>query len=264
MQRQTRTARPAVIVSIFCLVALGIILVPPIRRAVIIGFTSASGPITQASFNLLERFGWSSALRQTTENEAVLRTQLQLVTKELAVAREELEVQQTTDRLAGFLARVSLPSISAAVIGYSPDPGIQSLVINIGRNADIRAGQAVITDEGWLIGKIQIVHETTASVLLLNDAQSLVLSRVQNEAASQGVVRGERGLTVRMELIPKSDSLTPGQPVVTSGLEPGIPPDLLIGTIAAIEQRAGEVFQRALITTPIRYGRVRSVAVIKL
>jgi rod shape-determining protein MreC len=264
MQRQTRTVRPAVVVSVVALVAVLVILIPAVRRPVLRTLTGISQPIASGSLGLLDRLGWSTAVHQSTDTEEQLREQLTSVSRELADARKQLETEANAERLEEFISRVQLPAISAAVIGYSPDPGIQSLIINSGRDRGLRVGQAVITDDGWMVGKIQSVHEATSTVLLLNDTQSIVLARIQNTAGSQGVARGERGLTVRLDLIPKNDHVGVGQAIVTSGLEPGLPPDLLIGTVAEVEQRSGEVFQRALITTPIRYGRVRNVAVITL
>ncbi len=264
MQRQTRTVRPVAVVSVVIIIAAVIILVPAFRQQSVRWLTGASRPVTAVSLNLIARLGWSSALHQSSDTETDLRQQLAGVSRELADTRKQLETQENAGRLADFVSRVELPSVSATVIGYSPDPGIQSLIINSGRDQGLKAGQGVITDDGWMIGKIQSVHAATATVLLLNDAQSIVLARIQNAAGSQGVVRGERGLTLRLDLIPKNDQVTAGQPIVTSGLEPGLPPDLLIGTVAEVEQRSGEVFQRALINIPIRYGRVRNVAVITL
>lgn len=264
MQRQTRTARPAVVFTIAALIIILIITVPSLRRLSLDVLTWASKPITGTSVAIIDRFGWSTSLRQSNDAEITLRQQLERVTKELATTRQQLESQENAGRLTSFLSHAQLPSATAAVIGYSPDPGIQSLVINIGHDHGLKVGQGVITDDGWMIGKIQTVHEVTSSVLLLNDPQSLVLARIQNTVGSQGVVRGERGLVIRLDLIPKNDQVNVGQAIVTSGLEPGLPPDLLIGTVASLEQRSGEVFQRALVNIPIRYGRVRNVAVITI
>lgn len=264
MQRQTRTVRPVVVISVIAAVTIAVILTPPLRRQVVRLLTGVSRPFTSASLTLIDRIGWSTSLKQTSESESQLRQQLAGVSRELADTRQQLEAQENAARLADFVSRVDLPTVSAAVIGYSPDPGIQSLIINAGRDQGIKTGQGVITDDGWIIGKIQSVHESTATVVLLTDNQSIVLARIQNTAGSQGVVRGERGLTLRLDLIPKNDQVSVGQPIVTSGLEPGLPPELLIGTVASIEQRSGEVFQRALINLPIRYGRVRNVAIITL
>ncbi len=262
MKVPTRAVRPVVLfgVLVSCLIAV----TPTLRRPFVHGFTTAAGGLTATTTSLLERTGLTSTIRLTSPSEVSQQDQLAAVTRQLAAARQEIQSRATADQLGQFVLRLSYPSVAAAVVGYSPDPGVQSLVINVGRDRDIRAGQAVITGDGWLIGKIAIAHETTSTVVLLTDAQSLVLASIQNDVASQGVVRGERGLAVQMDLIPKNDRVQVGQSVVTSGLEAGIPPDLLIGTVSSIIQRTGEVFQRSLINVPIRYGRVRQVAVVTL
>lgn len=262
MQAQTRRARPILIVGLAGIFLVGALAFRPVRQLLFRGVTSVSQPISRGSLAVLRSFGWSSALRQTPNATLELEQQLAAVSRQLSEASQELQSRQTADQLAAYLGKVSYPTVPAAVIGYSPDPGIQSLVINVGKNKNVKIGEPVMTGDGWMIGKILTVHEATSVVLLLTDAQSLALASIQNATVSQGVVRGERGLAIRMDLIPKNDTIVIGQSVVTSGLEPGIPPDLLLGTISNIEQRSGEVFQRARLNVPIRYGRVRQVAVI--
>lgn len=262
MQSQTRRARPVVVLLVIIVVLLTSVLVTPVRRGLTKMLTAVTQPLTRASQATLERLGISSSFQQPADNEQI-RAQLEAVTRELSDARQEIQSRQTADQLGQFLGRSTFPTVPAAVVGYSPDPGIQSLVINVGHDQGLKLGQAVVTGDGWMIGKISAVHEVTSVVLLLTDTQSLVLASIQNTVLSQGVIRGERGLAAQMDLIPKNDVVTVGQAVVTSGLEPGVPPDLLVGTIAKIEQRSGEVFQRARLSVPIRYGRVRQVAVIR-
>ncbi|MBI5467204.1 MAG: hypothetical protein HY975_03245, partial [Candidatus Kerfeldbacteria bacterium] len=79
---------------------------------------------------------------------------------------------------------------------------------------------------------------------------------------SLGVVKGERGLALRMEFIPKNDTVEPGQAVVTAGSEHSIPPDLLIGTIQQPSIRAGELFQNSTVTTSVDVQRLQVVAVV--
>lgn len=262
MQAQTRRVRPAVFLATVGIVILVMLLIAPVRQWMVTVVTGGARPLAQLSLSTAERFNWPTSLRQSSPSENQLQAELAATAQQLAKARQELQARQTGDELAEYLQQAAVPTKAASVIGYSPDPGVQSFVINIGRRDGLGPNQAVITGDGWLVGKTVTVHETTTVVLLLTDAQSLVLASVQNSTLSQGVVRGERGLTIRMDLIPKNDSIVIGQSVVTSGLEEGIPPDLLIGTVSAIEQRSGEVFQRARITIPIRYGRVRQVAVV--
>ncbi len=261
MRSQTRTSPWYFYLSIGAVLII-VLAIPSVRQHVWQGVTSTSRPIFNTSTNLLNRFGWNSSLHEETPSQQALREQLQAVTVQLAQTRQILEDQGVATRLNEFITTTKLRTISANVVAFSPDPGIQSFVINIGRNQHLRPGLGVITDQGILIGKIITVREATATVLLLNDPQSIVLARLQNDRQSQGAIRGQRGLTVQMDLIPKNDTIERGQTIVTSGLEDGIPPDLVIGTIASTEQRAGEVFQRARVNLPLRFVRVHVVAVV--
>lgn len=108
-----------------------------------------------------------------------------------------------------------------------------------------------------------MVHQNQSTVLLITDRQSVLASRIQNQQQSPGVIRGERGLALQMGFIPKNDTVKNGDTVVTSGTEPLIPPDILIGSVASSSSRAGDLFQQAIITPSAPLERLRVVAVIK-
>lgn len=191
-----------------------------------------------------------------------LRRQLARVSLQLAEANQRLTVNEVVTGLNQFSQASKHRLVVSAVLAVSPDPGIRGLTLDKGQADGLRPGLAVVADNGLMIGKLVEVRQAASSVVLVTDRQSILAGRVQNDSQSLGVVRGERGLALRMEFIPKNDSVLPGQPVVTAGSEPGIPADLVIGTIAELSIRAGELFQNATVTSPVDFQRLRVVAVV--
>lgn len=191
-----------------------------------------------------------------------LTQQLRETQEQLHVAQEQLSLAENVAALSAYGQTTRHHIVTASVITVSPDPGIQSIVINRGSDDGIKSGQAVVTEHGFFVGKVVIAHQTTSSVILLTDGQSVISGRVQNNAHSPGVIRGERGLAVNMSLIPKNDTLENGQTVITSGSEQGIPPDILIGTISSIHHRDGDLFQDVVVTPATDVQNVQVVGVI--
>jgi rod shape-determining protein MreC len=65
-----------------------------------------------------------------------------------------------------------------------------------------------------------------------------------------------------MTFIPQNETITPGDVIVTSGLEPLIPRGLTIGTIEAVEKEAYQPFQKAVLTPLASLNKLRVVSVL--
>ncbi len=113
-----------------------------------------------------------------------------------------------------------------------------------------------------VVGKIFSVTEHTSSVLLLTDSHSRIIAEILAKNSATGVIHGEFQLGLRMDLIPITQSLQKNMIVVTSGLEEGIPPGLLIGTIEDVSARPSDLYQSARIRPSIHYDSLRLVSVV--
>ncbi len=224
---------------------------------------SVAQPLSRAGSWIATTFRPASSTRALTAERDDLRAQLLAVTTQLTEAQRKLETVSTLEQLEDFLQQQPYTSTVASVIAYSPDPGVQSVVIQRGRAHGLAPGQAVVTEHGVVIGTLSRVDAQTSIVRLVTDSQSQLLAKVQNDAQSRGIVSGERGLSLAMKFLPRNDQVTKGQTVVTSGLDPNIPPDLLIGTVEDTAAQAGELFQTAVIKSPVEFQRLRAVAVIQ-
>lgn len=263
MAYQRRTTPPhlqrlMIVIGVVAVVTL----VPPLRGLAQRALGVLVRPITPA---------WQSVSHQWTvfrssssigrENVDLKRRNEQL-TQTLAKLQEQAETSATMKEVADYLVSARRRAVTAAVIGYSPDPGIQSFVINKGSRDGLRKGLAVIDAAGTMVGKVQSVEAGLATILALSDSQSRVVGRIRNEPRSPGIVRGERGLGLQMELIPKNDTVAPNEIIVTSGTETDIPPDVVIGTVKQSVTRSGELFQNATLVWPVQLNQMKIVAVV--
>ncbi len=150
----------------------------------------------------------------------------------------------------------------ANVAGQSSDPYSSMLIIDKGSKDGIRENLAVTTNEGIIIGKTSYVKETSSQVILLNDSRSKLLVMVPGRKDGTGIIEGKFGLGLGMSLIPITSELHNDDMVVTSGLEPDIPPGLMVGRIASLEFQSSDLFKRATLKSMVHYGSVRIVSVL--
>ncbi|MFH0856938.1 MAG: rod shape-determining protein MreC [bacterium] len=151
--------------------------------------------------------------------------------------------------------------IPAAVIGKSGgDTNI--LLLDKGLNNGIKIGTAVVNHEGLVIGKIIKCNDINSHVLLLNDNQSRIAGAILNHNETNGVVEGEYGLSMTMNLIPQNINIAEKDIIITSGLESGIPYGLIIGQINEVKKNEGSLFQSANIQPLFPLDSAHIVAVI--
>ncbi len=191
-------------------------------------------------------------LRGTLINALIDKSQCTILTEENVKLRQSLNFGQANH----------VQPIIAQVIGVNNRIYHNTLLISQGGDSGITVGNAVFVHDGVLIGKIIDVKEHHATVLLLTDKSSKVASTVQNKNNTIGIVEGELGLSLHLNLIPKTDTVSPNDIVITSGLEDGIPRGLIIGVVKAIETMSNELFDSALIESPVVYEKSTIVSII--
>lgn len=186
--------------------------------------------------------------KQLIADNSELKTQLQEI--------EELSEQ------VGYLDTEKFDYQPAKIINKLSASNAQVVIINQGKNRNIEEGMAVVAEQGILIGKIIEVESNTSKVLLITSNLSKVAAEVQTDAATPGLVVGEHGLSLKMELIPKQDQIDSRNIVITSSTEEQIPKGLIIGEIDFIEEQPGDLFKTATIIPLLDYSRLNIVSVI--
>lgn len=188
----------------------------------------------------------SDNLRLQRENDA-LRTK---------IGQEKVSVDA-----ASFLNAMQRQGVIGHIIGKTfADRKI--VFIDVGTDQKIQIGYPVITEEGFLVGKVTGVTSSVTTITLITDPQSAIGTKIQNEQASPGVTKGSYGLAMTMELIPQDDVVSTHQSVVTSAIDSLIPPNLSVGTISEIHKISGSVFQQAQVISPVSFDRLESLVII--
>jgi rod shape-determining protein MreC len=161
-----------------------------------------------------------------------------------------------------FLSARGFTAVGARVIGKNFESEAQMILLDRGSNDGIVAGAPVVVRDGAIVGRVIAVEKHQSRMLLLNDSQSSLAAIVQNETNSAGVVVGDRGLTVKMELISNDQIIAVGEVTITSGLEKTIPRGLVIGQIDRVEAEPNSFFQTAFIRPLADLNNLTAVSVV--
>ena len=127
--------------------------------------------------------------------------------------------------------QVSSPSnlLGARVMLDKQGPYLNSFIINIGSNKDIKNGMAALDGKNF-IGRIVDVNFFSSRVLLVSDLNSKI-SVITEPSARHGILSGHGKNKPTLEYLPENHNIQPGDKVYTSGKEGIFPTGIPIGEV---------------------------------
>lgn len=148
------------------------------------------------------------------------------------------QLAQDNARLRGLLELDQLrgAAIPAAVISREADGWWQQLLLNKGSLDGVRVGDAV-EGPGGLVGLVDRVTVTTATVTLLTDPSSRVGVWVAR-TRQHGLLTGVGSNRPLLRFVDKDPQVRPGDVVLTSPASTVVPPNLPVGVVQSVDQRA--------------------------
>lgn len=146
--------------------------------------------------------------------------------------------------------------LPATIISRSPSTYLQTVVVGRGRHDGVLLG-SLATSNGFVIGRVIELTETTATIRLITASRSLLPITLTTSRATGLVKGGLTGLTA--EDLPNDLEIVPGEGVVTSGLDQEIPAGLPVGTVDHVLTTKTDFIQRAAIHSPITMSKLETV-----
>jgi rod shape-determining protein MreC len=209
-------------------------------------------PFSRFFYGLSLKISSSSGPAVGGESQQIIDS-LESQNRELVVENAELKNLEEENRLLrqqlNFFSNNKHAYILADIISYdySSLEQDQSLIINRGSNDGIVKGLVLTDSQGAVIGRITDVQDNISRACLINAASCKFTVSIQDEGKTSGIAEGDLGLSVKMNFIPMSESISEGSNVVTSGLEKNIPRGLVIGRVSNVSHENNEIWQSATI-----------------
>ena len=192
---------------------------------VIPNFSWATSPLTGAMNVLRSARSYTRIYQQNQD----LRRELQqmMAWKEAALQREQ-ENARLLD-LNNVRLDPKFTKITGVVLADSGSPFRQTVLLNVGQRDGIIDGWAAMDGIG-LVGRIAGVGERTSRVILLGDTSSRVAVKIESNGQTALVV-GDNTSRPPIEFLENSETVYPGDRVVTSGDGGVFPSGILVGQV---------------------------------
>ena len=188
------------------------------------------------------------------ENQELFSRNIQLedMKKENDILRKELSLAPK----AGFELEASF------VIAQDPQGLGNYIFVDKGKNAGLGTGMPVIVSGGFLVGRVSEAYSTSSRIILAADSESAVNAEAE-ESGARGIVKGEYGLGLKLDMVSQAEVINEGDTVITSGLGGGIPRGLVIGKISQVGQSEDKLFQQAAVSPAVDFSGLKIVFVVK-
>jgi rod shape-determining protein MreC len=198
-------------------------------------------------------------LRHVGEENAALKQELQAL--QIRLQEERAMAQRTQDlrQLLELRQRAELETTAAEIIAAGASPEFRTVTIDKGSSDGLVADMAVISP-GGVVGRVILSSPRAAKVQLLVDHNAAAGAVVERSRA-QGVVVGVGADGLRMDYVPGTADVKPGDLVVTSGIDGIYPKGFVIGTVETVERGPGS-YHQIKIRPAVDFSRIEEVLVV--
>lgn len=183
------------------------------------------------------------------------------ILKQRAIHAEEVYLENIRlKEILDFKKQSKYNLVAAKVIGRSPDNWSSMVLIDKGKDSQIKRGMVAISPLG-LIGRVVEATNSTAKIMLINDPNFSVSSIVQR-SRQEGLVSGTLGGLLMMKYLPSEADIKVSDAVLTSGLTEMYPKGLPIGNVTEVGSEFSGLTRYALIKPAANLYNCEEVLVI--
>lgn len=181
----------------------------------------------------------SGDLKKEADN---LRLENQSLLSQLVLLKEAKNENETLRTALGVGLEKEFKLFPAKIIGKDVSQDV--VLVGRGSKDGVSKNMPLINQQRVLFGKVAEVYDNFSKVTLISSKDISFDGNIQ-EKEIPGLVRGEGGLKVLLDLVPNDKEMVEGDVVATSGLGGIFPKNLLIGKVGKVIESDLEPIKKA-------------------
>ena len=271
---QARTARNRSILVLILLLFICFILMGVSQSKITIRFKSiAYGVLYPFQFAGVRSITLVKDFFTSIENNRQLKQELAQVKKLLEQYEQSQyeyeEIKRENKRLRsliGIQSEIEYETVIAEIVAKSPQNFYKTLVVNRGKSSGIEKWMPVVAYQNetrCVVGKVIDVQQFSARIQPIID-QSSYIGAMLMESRYSGLLQGQSPISDNclMQFVDRRAEINYGELVVTSGMGGVFPKGIVIGEIVSVSKKRYGIFQEALVSPVVDYGRLEEVYII--
>lgn len=206
--------------------------------------------------------GWVNnyvALIDVKQENEVLHRQLEKLKSDLRSLKEVNQEVERTRVLENHAQNLTGKYKTARVIYLSNPIKREKFRINLGRSDGIEVYSPVFVAKG-MVGFVESVQDRFSDVITLI-SPSFRLDAIVGPGRYQGVLEGSVGNTCRLKYLGRTDQVSPGDEVISSGLDGIAPKGILIGRVSKVSKKEYGITQKVEVEPSVNLRKIEEVLV---
>ncbi len=193
------------------------------------------------------------------ENEE-LRREIATLRETIQANREEALENRRLKELLRFSETIGRKTVGARVVGHDVSPWFQGLFIDVGGEAGVEPGMAVITRGGG-VGRIHKVYRGLSEVILLTDGR-FAADVIVERSRVRAIAEGTGGNVCSLKYVSPTQDVVAGDRVLFSGFDGSMPKGILLGTVVSAQRPREGLFQHVRVVSAVDFLAVEEVLVV--
>lgn len=150
-------------------------------------------------------------------------------------------------KMLGVIPTLSQPAKMGEIVHAGRDPFSRKVIVNLGSQQGITAGQAVI-DESGVIGQVTRAYPFSAEVTLATDKDLAVPVQIERNGLRAIAFGNGRDRVMNLPYLPVNVDIREGDKLVTSGMDGIYPAGLAVAVVSRIERKVDSPFAQITCT----------------
>lgn len=252
--------------AIFIIVSLFIIadltgFLSPVKSAVLKAYGSLASSAGNVAAGMKNGFRTFALIKNLSRENDQLIQQVDELSFENARLKAAKQENIALRKALNFEQESSFNLIPVSVKIADPTGFTQTVVVDKGEKSQVIAGSSVIAPPGLLVGKVTKAYSNMAEVTLITDPGLTVNAEVA-ESGALGLLSGEHGLSLKLDLVTHNELIKTGDQLITSGLAGDFPRGLLVGEVSSVSSSSSDLFQKAYVAPAADLRNLRFLFVI--
>jgi rod shape-determining protein MreC len=193
------------------------------------------------------------------ENER-LRGEVASLREKLQESRDGILENRRLKDLLHFSGTLEKKTVGARVVGHDISPWFQSVFIDVGVEAGVQPGMAVVSTAGG-IGRVHKALDGLSEVLLVTDGRSasdVIVERSRVRAIAEGI----GGNLCRLKYVSPTQDVTVGDRILFSGFDGSMPKGVLLGTVVSVDRPRQGLFLKVNVQCAANFQAAEEVLVV--
>ena len=214
-----------------------------------------------ATMSVKSFFGTIYGLKKISYENSQLSGQVASLQKKLVDYQEMARENQALRNELGFVKTSQLNLASCSILSENPSGQTNAIILNCGTQDGVSSGQAILS-QGYLVGKIVSASPHLSTALLIT-ASDFFTDAFLSASGESAIVTGSFSSGIILDQVPQNSDLKPDWLVVTAGINPEIPKNIIIGRVSQVLSSNNDLFKKAALVSPIDFNNLQFVFVVK-